>query len=275
MARNIEIKAHIESIDTLAQKAAAIADQGPVEIVQDDTFFRCEAGRLKLRTFSTEEGELIFYRRANLHGPKESFYLCSPTSSPDSLRESLSQAYGQAGRVQKHRTLFVVGRTRVHLDDVKGLGRFLELEVVLNEDESAETGVLEAQALMARLGIDSSQLIEGAYVDLLSEANDGNGNPLIMPNPRPKATSKLLEENARVIVTEWRFVPGAETGWHRHGHDYVVVCLTAGKLLAETSAGNVETDLNFGQAYARPEGVEHNIVNSGEKEFAFVEVEIK
>lgn len=95
------------------------------------------------------------------------------------------------------------------------------------------------------------------------------------PEPRPKAGSKLLQENERVIVTEWRFAPGAETGWHRHAHDYVVVCLTAGKLLAETSAGNVETELQFGQAYARPVGVEHNIVNSGSAEFVFVEVEIK
>ena len=96
-----------------------------------------------------------------------------------------------------------------------------------------------------------------------------------MPNSRPKATSRLLEENARVIVMEWRFAPGAETGWHRHGHDYVVVCLTAGKLLAESSTGNVENVLQFGQSYARPVGVEHNIVNTGDKEFAFVEVEIK
>jgi quercetin dioxygenase-like cupin family protein len=95
------------------------------------------------------------------------------------------------------------------------------------------------------------------------------------PNPRPKASSKLLQENERVIVTEWRFAPGAETGWHRHAHDYVVVCLTAGKLLAETKTGNVETELRFGQAYARPVGVEHNIVNSGGGEFVFVEVEIK
>ena len=96
-----------------------------------------------------------------------------------------------------------------------------------------------------------------------------------MANQRPKATSKLLQENDRVIVTEWRFAPGAETGWHRHAHDYVVVCLTAGKLVAETATGNVETDLAFGQAYARPVGVEHNIVNPGPDEFAFVEVEIK
>jgi len=93
--------------------------------------------------------------------------------------------------------------------------------------------------------------------------------------PRPKAVSKLLQENERVIVTEWRFAPGAETGWHRHAHDYVVVCLTAGKLLAETATGNIETELQFGQSYARPEGVEHNIVNAGAGEFAFVEVEIK
>lgn len=96
-----------------------------------------------------------------------------------------------------------------------------------------------------------------------------------MPDQRPKASSKLLQETERVIVTEWRFAPGAETGWHRHQHDYVVVCLTAGKLLAETSDGNIVTELQFGQAYTRPMGVEHNIVNAGEKEFAFVEVELK
>src|SRR5574340_777668 len=85
MARNIEIKACIDSIETLVPKAAAIADQGPIDIIQDDTFFRCDSGRLKLRAFSPEEGELIFYRRADRQGPKESFYLRSSTSAPDTL----------------------------------------------------------------------------------------------------------------------------------------------------------------------------------------------
>jgi len=76
-----------------------------------------------------------------------------------------------------------------------------------------------------------------------------------MSTARPKAVSTLLQETDRVIVTEWRFAVGAETGWHRHAYDYVVVCLTAGKLLAETSQGSVVTPLAFGQAYARPEGV--------------------
>lgn len=92
---------------------------------------------------------------------------------------------------------------------------------------------------------------------------------------RSRAESKLLQETERVIITEWRLKPGAETGWHRHAHDYVVVCLTAGKLLAETATGNVETELAFGQTYARPEGVEHNIVNPNRTEFVFVEIELK
>lgn len=169
MPRNIEIKARIESVASLLPKAAAIATEGPIEILQDDTFFACENGRMKLRGFSKDEGELIFYQRANQQGPKESFYVRSPTSSPETLREALSLAYGEVGRVQKRRTLFIVGRTRVHLDQVEHLGDFLELEVVLQEGESTEAGVAQAHHLMARLGVEPSQLIEGAYVDLLSQ----------------------------------------------------------------------------------------------------------
>jgi predicted adenylyl cyclase CyaB len=185
MPRNVEIKAYIESVDMLAPKAAAIADKGPIEIDQDDTFFYCEAGRLKLRALSLEEGELIFYRRADQHRPKESYYLRSLTSTPETLRESLTQAYGQAARVQKHRTLFLVGRTRVHLDNVKFLGHFLEIEVVLEEGEPIEAGVRAAHSVMARLGIEPSQLIAGAYVDLLAQrgacnqgAAPGQGGPV-------------------------------------------------------------------------------------------------
>ena len=169
MARNIEIKAHIENIESIALKAAAVASERPAEISQDDIFFRCDTGRLKLRTFSPDSGELIFYRRADQQGPKESFYVRSPTSEPETLRESLSLAYGQVGRVRKQRTLFLAGRTRIHLDRVEGLGHFLELEVVLADGESAEAGIREAHELMQKLGIKPSQLIEGAYVDLLAQ----------------------------------------------------------------------------------------------------------
>jgi predicted adenylyl cyclase CyaB len=171
MSRNIEIKARIKSVGFLADKVAALADEGPIELTQDDTFFRCEAGRLKLREFSEVQGELIFYRRSNEAGPSESFYIISKTGEPGSLRDALSLAYGQVGHVRKRRTLYLVGRTRVHLDIVEGLGHFLELEVVLGEDEAAQVGSEVAQHLVAQLGIRSSQLIEGAYIDLIAEMN--------------------------------------------------------------------------------------------------------
>lgn len=167
MARNIEIKARIESVAALMSRAATIATEGPTEIFQDDTFFPCAAGRLKLRAFPDDSGELIFYRRPDGAGPKESFYVRSPTPDANSLRETLSLAYGVSGRVLKQRTLFLAGRTRVHLDRVRGLGDFLELEVVLRDDEPPGVGLQEALELMARLGIGGDQLVEGAYVDLL------------------------------------------------------------------------------------------------------------
>ena len=172
MPRNIEIKARIDSAEAFVFRAAKISNEGPIEIIQDDTFFNCATGRLKLRAFSKTEGELIFYRRADQAGPKESFYLRSPTSDPDAMRELLTLAYGQSGRVRKHRTLYLAGRTRIHLDRVAGLGEFLELEVVLKDGEAAQAGVNEAYAIMARLGLDPSRLVEGAYVDMPANSGD-------------------------------------------------------------------------------------------------------
>jgi predicted adenylyl cyclase CyaB len=169
-ARNVEIKARIASVEAIAPRVAALADRGPVEIEQDDTFFSCERGRLKLRALSPSEGQLIFYRRPDQAGPKESRFVVSPTSSPDSLREALALAFGTAGRVRKHRTLYLVGRTRVHLDRVESLGHFLELEVVLAAGDSADAGIKEACALMTALGLADDQLVEGAYVDLLAKS---------------------------------------------------------------------------------------------------------
>ena len=172
MPRNIEIKARIASAEALAPVAASLATQGPTLIDQDDTFFRCDTGRLKLRAFSASEGELIYYRRPDDSGPRASFYLRSPTSAPDVLRESLTLAYGQAGRVRKQRTLYLVGRTRVHLDRIEALGEFLELEVVLGDEEPMEQGVAEANRLMRAFGIAPNQLIGRAYVDLIRDKRD-------------------------------------------------------------------------------------------------------
>ncbi|HZP91546.1 MAG TPA: cupin domain-containing protein [Burkholderiales bacterium] len=96
-----------------------------------------------------------------------------------------------------------------------------------------------------------------------------------MPSPRAKAATTRRIENERAIVTEYRFAPGAETAWHRHGYDYVVVPLTTGKLLLEEKEGNREANLTAGVPYFRNAGVEHNVVNTNDFEFVFVEIEIK
>jgi beta-alanine degradation protein BauB len=89
-----------------------------------------------------------------------------------------------------------------------------------------------------------------------------------------KATPLVQVQNDRVVVTEWRFAPGAETGHHVHAHDYVVVPLTSGILRLHEPAGTREVRLEAGVSYARVAGVAHNVVNANDFEFRFIEVEL-
>jgi quercetin dioxygenase-like cupin family protein len=90
------------------------------------------------------------------------------------------------------------------------------------------------------------------------------------------AVSTLQIDNERVKVTEWRFAPGAATGWHRHAMDYVVVPLLDGKLrIVEPGGGERIVELKRGASYARPAGVEHDVINANAFDYAFVEIELK
>jgi quercetin dioxygenase-like cupin family protein len=90
------------------------------------------------------------------------------------------------------------------------------------------------------------------------------------------ATATVFIDNERVRVTEWRFAPGAATGWHRHELDYVVVPLLDGRLRL-VGPGGTETvaELKAGVPYFRKAGVEHDVINANEFEFAFIETEIR
>jgi len=170
MPRNIEIKARAADLADLEQRVKSLAPHHSEQLSQDDTFFRSTSGRLKLRVLAQQQGELIFYQRLDSAGPKTSFYVHSPTSDPDGLREALSLAHGQIGRVRKQRMVYLVGRARIHLDEVEGLGNFVELEVVLADDEPVDAGEAEAHRLMQALGIQESDLLGVAYLDLLNQA---------------------------------------------------------------------------------------------------------
>ncbi len=93
--------------------------------------------------------------------------------------------------------------------------------------------------------------------------------------PRPRARPSIQVENDRVTVTEWRFAPGAETGWHRHAHDYVVVPMVTGRLDLDDGKERRPAELVTGRSYYRPVGVEHNVINANDYEFVFVEIEFK
>jgi quercetin dioxygenase-like cupin family protein len=89
------------------------------------------------------------------------------------------------------------------------------------------------------------------------------------------AQATTFIDNDRVIVTEWRFAPGASTGWHRHAHDYVVVPLMDGRLKLVTRDGESFADMKAGVPYYRPAGVEHDVINANKGEYAFIEVEVR
>ena len=166
MARNVEIKARITSIEVLMPRARALAQHDAELIAQDDTFFQVPHGRLKLREFADGSAELIHYHRADTLDAKLSDYRRVAAPDAGALREALGRALGTIGRVRKQRWLLLAGQTRIHLDRVEGLGDFIELEVVLRDDQGVADGVRIADQLMHELGLAQAERIAGAYLDL-------------------------------------------------------------------------------------------------------------
>ena len=169
MPANIEIKARVSNLQDLKARAAALSDTPLQVIPQEDTFFHVPKGRLKLRLLAADRAQLVYYERPDQDGPKRSNYHIFETSNPDSLKETLTLAVGVRGVVRKTRYLYLAGQTRIHLDDVEGLGQFMELEVVLQDGQSDAEGQAIARDLMSRLGIKTQDLLEGAYMDLIEK----------------------------------------------------------------------------------------------------------
>uniref|UniRef100_A0A8C5MV10 CYTH domain-containing protein n=1 Tax=Leptobrachium leishanense TaxID=445787 RepID=A0A8C5MV10_9ANUR len=130
MPRNVEVKAKVHNWDHTRKECEALSKSAGETLAQRDVFFNTEHGRLKLRDFQDGRGQLIYYERPDLQGPKLSNYSISSTSDPHGLEEVLTQALGVRGSVVKQRLLFLVGQTRIHLDRVQDLGDFLELEAL-------------------------------------------------------------------------------------------------------------------------------------------------
>lgn len=168
MPANVEIKARLRDVAGLEAAARRLSGQAaPTVIIQSDTFFLAPNGRLKLRELKGEPAQLIYYKRSDTTGPKLCDYHISSVTNPAELKETLSLALGVRGEVRKERKLYLVGQTRVHVDDVAGLGDYMELEVVLRPEQTVEEGQKVADQLMEELGVTSGDLVQGAYLDLL------------------------------------------------------------------------------------------------------------
>jgi predicted adenylyl cyclase CyaB len=171
MPRNIEIKARVRDFAALRIRAESLSDT-PVQVIpQEDTFFFIPKGRLKLRVLAPEHAQLVWYARGDDTGPKRSDYQIYETSNPENLKSTLSLALGVRGKVKKIRYLYLAGQTRIHLDDVEGLGYFMELEVVMRPGQSDAEGLAIAEALMKKLDIAPDDLLEGAYMDMMEKNN--------------------------------------------------------------------------------------------------------
>lgn len=93
---------------------------------------------------------------------------------------------------------------------------------------------------------------------------------------RTQAKATQLVDDGRVRVTRFDFAPGAETGWHVHRMDYVITTVTECNMtLEEPGGGTRSVTFPAGSAYRREKGVEHNVINGGERDMAFIEVELK
>ena len=168
MPSNIEIKARARNIEEIKSRVGKLSGTPVQVILQEDTFFNTSQGRLKLRVLA-DHAELIYYTRPDQEGPKRSDYHITRSMDPENLKRVLELACGIRGVVRKTRYLYLVGQTRVHLDDVEGLGQFMELEVVMGDGQSDAEGQKIAEDLMTALGVERSDLVDGAYMDLLEK----------------------------------------------------------------------------------------------------------
>ncbi len=171
--RNLEIKARIDDPAAARAVAQRMAAKRLGTQQQVDTYFACRRGRLKLRQIDGLSAQLVWYSRPDEPGPKPSEYLLVPVANPETLKSALAAALGVVRVVRKRREIFLVENVRIHLDEVAGLGTFLELEAVLDAHGERTGAEQAARQLLARLlaefEVGPDSLLSRSYADMGSE----------------------------------------------------------------------------------------------------------
>ncbi len=170
MARNLELKVQAEDLGTVRAAAEGLKARLEAAMRQVDTYFNVPEGRLKLRVIDEDRAELISYRRPDVAGSRLSAYHVCPVADDETLKTCLAQALGVRVVVDKRRELWLWEHTRIHLDEVAGLGTFVELETVITEQSDAQAKA-ELDHVASQLGLLAEQAISGSYSDLLLQAS--------------------------------------------------------------------------------------------------------
>jgi adenylate cyclase, class 2 len=165
---NLEIKARCADLDAAREQAKALATSRVGIDRQTDSYFVTRRGRLKLRESSLSGGQLIPYLRPNQPGPKNSDYGVIPIEEPERVKALLTEILGVHRVVRKVREIWLHENVRIHLDEVEGLGSFVELEAVYDgAPESLPAQERKVRFLMDRLGIREEDLVDVSYEGLL------------------------------------------------------------------------------------------------------------
>lgn len=164
--KNLEIKLRVDDLAVMEARARAGGATNAGTLRQVDTFYRAHRGLLKLRTLDGGGAELIAYERPRVAGSRESDYLIYPTEDPGRLQSILDRSLERMVQVRKHRSLWLFGGTRIHLDTVLGLGTFVELETEADSRPESEVRA-EHATVIAGLELDPAASLPETYAEML------------------------------------------------------------------------------------------------------------
>ncbi len=167
--RNIELKARLPDLAAARATAEKLATKRLGTQHQIDTYFDCRHGRLKLRQIDGLRAELIWYDRPDLKGPKTSNYRLVPVSNPVTLKNALAAALGVLQVVEKRREIFLFHNVRIHLDQVAGLGEFIEFEAVVGQEADEAVSHARLDELVTAFAIAPADKLARSYGEMLDK----------------------------------------------------------------------------------------------------------
>lgn len=173
--KNLELKFKVIDFEASKRVCKQIGAGYSGVLRQKDTFFRVNGNRLKLRNINSRKFELIYYSRSDSKNARESNYEIIPLKAEAPMLSILKHSLGLRGTVIKKRALYLWQNTRIHLDEVKHLGKFMEFEIVCTSSLQTKNAPQQMKKLIEWFGVKKSQLISKSYIDLLERKRKKTG----------------------------------------------------------------------------------------------------